>query len=330
MKIAFFLLTPDGLTISGVYRTLLIYINLLINNNNTVHIYFENSHNSSIKINIDNIRLYNEIEQIDKCIFNLGIKTNEYYDFIVANAWQVANTVYMNKSNSKKIIYIIQDLEYLFYPNDKKLQEAVIKTYKKEYHYYCLSEFLYNQFNPKFLNVTKSILGINQYIYNNKFSIRKKTIIIAYYKYKVGRLPSLIEKIIEALHEHYKLIIFPDSYDKKHENIININMKTPHELNEYYNNATVGIVMSNTNPSRLGFEMISSGLNVIEYDNIFTKYDMPDCYFKKIKNETNILNIVNELMLKNIDTSDYLKSIHREFENKTLLSMFNNLDNTES
>jgi hypothetical protein len=41
--------------------------------------------------------------------------------------------------------------------------------------------------------------------------------------------------------------------------------------------------MSNTNPSRIGFEMLASGLKVIEYDSKFTELDMPNQYFNKIK-----------------------------------------------
>jgi hypothetical protein len=330
--IAFFLLTPDGTSISGGYRTLLKYINVLIKNNKKVDLYFGNSVNNIIRYNgpsiyeiIYFISLYNEIETLDKCKFYLGFKTHKKYDYIVANAWQVADAVYLNKINAKKIIYIIQDLEYLFYPNNIELRKRVINTYKNDYIYYCLSSYLYEFFKPKFSNVIKSVLGVNQSIYKNSNLKREKKIIIAYFKNKPGRLPNLIEKIIEALYQHYPLIIFPDSYDKlQHENIININMKTPLELNNYYNNTSIGIVMSNTNPSRLGFEMLSSGLNVIEYDSEFTSFDMPNCFFKKIKNSDSILETVNEIIDMKIDATNYLKYITDENEKKNFYNMFVN------
>ena len=53
------------------------------------------------------------------------------------------------------------------------------------------------------------------------------------------------------------------------------------ELNNLYNKSKVGIIFSESNPSRLGFEMYASGLHVIEKDNEFTKYDMPKSYFTK-------------------------------------------------
>jgi hypothetical protein len=328
-SIAFFLLIPDGNTISGGYRTLLQYIDVLIQNNKKVDLYFGNSVNDinnysgpSINKIIYYISLYKEIKELNKCNWYVGFKTNKKYEFIVANAWQVATPVYLNKKNAKKLIYIIQDKEYLFYPNDIELQKKVIGTYKNDYIYYCLSSYLYEFFKPKFPKVIKSVLGVNQSIYKNHGLQREKKIMIAYYKGKTGRLPDLIERIIEILYPHYPLIIFPDSYDKVHENIININMKTPIELNDYYNNATIGIVMSNTNPSRLGFEMLSSGLNVIEYDSEFTNFDMPNCFFKKIKNADSILETVNEIITMKIHANDYLKYITSENEKKIFYSVF--------
>ena len=54
--------------------------------------------------------------------------------------------------------------------------------------------------------------------------------------------------------------------------------------------------------------MYASGLNVIEYECEFTKYDLPDKYFTKIKDETNILTTVNELFNKSYDNS-FLQNI---------------------
>jgi hypothetical protein len=329
INIAFFLLIPDEFAISGGYRTLLQYINVLIENNINVDLYFGNSINDldrysgpSLHTIIYNISLYNEIKQLHRCTWYLGLKTNKKYDYIIANAWQTAEPVYLNKHNSKQLIYIIQDLEYLFYPNNIELQKKVIKTYKSEYIYYCLSSYLYEFFKSKFPKVIRSVLGVNQSIYTNRETQREKKIMIAYYKGKPGRLPSLIEKIIEILHLHFPLVIFPDSYDKlKHENIINIGIKTPIVLNEYYNNTTVGIVMSNTNPSRLGFEMLSSGLNVIEYDSEFTNYDMPSSFFTKIKNADSIVETVNKMMDMKIDTTKYLDYIKSENEKKIFYSV---------
>ena len=102
---------------------------------------------------------------------------------------------------------------------------------------------------------------------------------------KPGRKPDLVEKIINMLSlNNTKCYVYPLNYVKiRNSNIINMGTMTETELNNLYNKHKVGIIFSNTNPSRLGFEMYASGLQVIEYDSEFTKYDMPDKYFVKIK-----------------------------------------------
>ena len=62
--------------------------------------------------------------------------------------------------------------------------------------------------------------------------------------------------------------------------------------------------------------MYASGLQVIEYDSDFTKYDMPDKYFTKIKNEENIVSIVKKLFSKKFNNK-FLESIdiNKDYDN---------------
>jgi len=142
-------------------------------------------------------------------------------------------------------------------------------------------------------------------------------VVIPYYPNKPGRLPNLVSDIIKILStNNVKCYIYPCYYSKiVNDNIINLGLLDITELNKLYNLHKVGIIFSNSNPSRLGFEMYASGLHVIEYDSEFTKYDMPSKYFTKIKNSVNILNIIyqlfkkpyNKKFLTNIDcNTDYL------------------------
>ena len=97
---------------------------------------------------------------------------------------------------------------------------------------------------------------------------------------------------------------------------------TESELNILYNKYKVGIVFSDTNPSRLGFEMYASGLQVIEYDSEFTKYDMPEAYFTKIKDEKNILDIVVKLFNRPYDNS-FLQNIDINYDFKNFEKFIN-------
>jgi len=339
-NIAFFMLVPVD-SFSGGYRTLLNYINYLVKNGMYVDVYFGQETKSmdlfqglsNIKFNLDEIldviKTYNVIEDYDKINFFIGLNVQKDYDFIVANAWQISEAVYLNRSKSRKLIYIIQDEEALFYPNNEILQNKVIDTYKKEFDYYCLGKFMTKKFKMIFpySKIIPSTLGANLNSYFNMNLGRENSIVIAYYKGKVGRKPELIERIIELLCDHFKLYIFPDSYTKKTScNIINIGVKKIEELNILYNTCKLGFVMSDTNPSRLGFEMIASGLKVFEYDSKFTRIDLPDDYFFKIDesflNKMFVEIVQNNLNQPYVYPEEYVKSISTENELKSLLSVF--------
>lgn len=328
-KIAFFMLVPSEIPDSGGYRTLLNYIKLLNDRGFTVDLYFGmcwNEHEVELNVNqlnkygipccqnwfnyninhihviIENIKKYNVLE-IERNNYYIGFKCQRNYDILVANAWQTAEAVFNNKSMSKDLYYIIQDREELFYPNDIKLQKKVLKTYKKEFKYYCITQYLGNYFKElySFEHICSSYMGVNLNIYKNFKQSRECGAIIPYYKdTKPGRKPNLVRKIVKILStNNIKCYIYPYDFEDTNNNIVNLSTMTEYQLNELYNKYNVGIIFSNTNPSRLGFEMYASGLNVIEYDSDFTDYDMPNQYFTKIKSEENIVDIVQTLFYKN-------------------------------
>ena len=323
---AIFLFVP-GDNSSGGYRTLLTYINYLVKNNIYIDIYLGNDFNcintdkngnSIFKINMNDalkiINSYNEIN-INDYNFYLGLYVRRKYKFLLSNAWQIADAIYHNKHHADKLGYIIQDLEYLFY-DESKYKNIIENTYKSDYYYYCLSSYLSIHFKKYSNYIVESKLCIDTHIYFNKNNVREKSIIIAYYKYKKGRLPKLTEKIINILDKNNILCyVFPDNYNSNSNNIKNLGILKPSELNEYYNKCKIGCVFSNSNPSRLGFEMISSGLQVIEYESEFTKYDLPNNIFTKINSEDNIIDIIYKLFNNDyIYDKNYINSIDKKYE----------------
>lgn len=332
-KIAFLFIIPDNKSICGGIRTLLTYIKYLNTMDYSVDFYFGNCTEANIfKYNLstllDNINNYGLID-VKQNNFYLGLRTKRDYDILVANAWQISDAVYAQRYKAKKLAYIIQDREELFYPGNNKLQTMVKNTYKPDYNYYCLSKYLANYFKNMFPDgkVTDSVLGFDSqsYFIKNMSASRSNSIVIAYYTGKPGRLPGLVEKIIQILSIKYKCYIYPDLYNKtKNGNIINCGKLSIGQLNNLYNNNKVGIVFSNTNPSRLGFEMVASGLNVIEYASEFTQYDLDTNYFTLIKNEENITSIVDTLMNKHFVLNHYntYKNSHNNEKEKEIVCDF--------
>lgn len=318
--IAFFLIVSTS-SISGGYRTLLKYINYLSLNGYQVDIYFGNSTKDMKKYNgysvmkyhieeiINYVNSYGELN-ISNHNFFLGLNCVKRYSLIFANAWQISEAVYLNRHLCDNLGYIIQDEEYLFFKNDKEKRKYIEDTYKNEFKYFCVTKYLSNRFKIRNLDVYESFLGVNNQIYNNKFLNRNNEIVIAYYKEKPGRLPKLIEIIINILSMRYVCHIFPSNYDNKNNNIINHGHMNENDLSNLYNKCSIGIVFSNTNPSRLGYEMMACGLKVIEYKSVFTEFDM-DC--TKYKLGDGILELVKNEM----------KS-HREYQIKTIEDETNN------
>ncbi len=186
--------------------------------------------------------------------------------------------------------------------------------------YNLLSLFYNSLYYDYFKNIYKcdcvygSFLGVdlNKYKNINDFSKREKSVVIPYYKSKSNRLPDLVGKIINILStNNIKCYVFPDNYNNSNNFIINLGTLNETQLCDLYNNSKVGIIFSNSNPSRLGYEMYACGLNVIEYECEFTEYDMPREFFTKIKNEDNITEIVNQLFNKEPNT-DFLSEINIE------------------
>jgi hypothetical protein len=163
-------------------------------------------------------------------------------------------------------------------------------------------------------------MGINMKAYHNNNGERENSVVVPYYNNsKPGRLPRLVEKIIYALHkQNITCYVYPQNINIESDYVKNLGTLTEKELNELYNKCKVGIIFSSTNPSRFALEMYTSGLNVIEYDSEFTKYDLPSEYFTKIKDDKNIVEIVNDLFHKIHDNS-YVPEIDIETDNKRFI-----------
>jgi len=87
---------------------------------------------------------------------------------------------------------------------------------------------------------------------------------------------------------------------------------TNSELNKYYNKCIIGCVFSNKYNDKTAFNMLLSGLKVIEYNNKITSYDLPSLIFTKINSSENIVEIIDELFKPN----DLYEITYNEYLNK--------------
>ena len=364
-RVAFFMLPPGPNPNSGGYRTLLRYIRVLQSAGIPVDIYFGvcwNDHEVDLNMSImdyfgrptcanwyragfmdtvlDNVAKYNEID-MSKHNFFVGFQCQHDYDILVANAWQVAEAVHRNKAHARNLVYIIQDLEFLFYPTDLRMQENVRATYKSDFHYYCLSAYLYRSMKeivPRAASFTRSCLGYDRSKYYCNECTHRKGVVVAYYPDKPCRLPQRTLRVIQLLSSNeVQCSIFPvhntaDFDDMKHVTC-HPTMSTA-ALQTLYSTHVVGVVFSNSNPSRLGTEMMACGLQVVELDSPYTQEDLPSPPFHKV----NLSDTAEEIMAKVVailtrpitaahasQQNKYLEKYTSDSEHQSCIKLFQSL-----
>lgn len=136
---------------------------------------------------------------------------------------------------------------------------------------------------------------------------------------KSHRLPEVTMFLIENLSKKFPnetIYIYGNTRDlnniKLPSNVQNLGIITPAELNKLYNQCKIGTCFSTTNPSRIGFEMITSGCLCVEIDCETTKHDLPDDLFLLCPVNKNIILEKIESVITN---------------NKLYVKLYNNLKN---
>ena len=135
-------------------------------------------------------------------------------------------------------------------------------------------------------------------------------------------------KNINTIHKEFQSLLDQDFKDRKlKEN--EIIKATVSEITKNLSNDLFRInktLVFSIHPGSVKSKMNSSGLNVIEYDSVFTEFDLPSNIFKKIKNEINIVNIVKNLF-NNKHTPIYNED-ESKCDNKILINYVKSLLNT--
>lgn len=342
-RVAFLLLPAGGAPLSGGYRTLLRYIHALNEMGQTVDIYLGtawNNHDVAANVtdtshwgepacsnwfrggidhHIDSIRSYEAFES-QRNNFYVGQRLQRRYDVVVANAWQVADAALKNADKVTHMAYIIQDREELFYPCKPAFQDKVRRTYSPKFHYFCLSRYLTKYFSDtlKQSSVVGCTLGFDRSLYwrlNDGHERRQNEVVVAYYKHKQQRMPKLMERVIHRLVNNDIVVhVFPDHFwDESSGRVRNHGPMDEQTLNGLYNRVKCGIVFSNTNPSRLGFEMVGAGLQVIEYKSEFTEFDLPSSLVHRMGIKDDPLPLVRRMFAKK-DWDDDLKTFEEEHD----------------
>lgn len=210
-------------------------------------------------------------------VLNAMIAKQKGADIVIATSW---DTVSFVKKLPGYKMYFVQDYEPYFY-SFGELSLLAKKTYEQGLHMVSLGAWN-KEMIEKNCNVV-SPLDVIEFPYEkgeypekkrNFSEYEKKTTFIfaVNVKYYGKRLPCIIQYIIKELTECFQkdgIILdvryFGEAKSFHTEGGRNLGMLTKKELSELYRKADFGMVASMSNISLIPYEMLASGLPVIEF-----------------------------------------------------------------
>lgn len=203
------------------------------------------------------------------------------YDVVFATFWP---TAYMAKAlDIKTKLYLCQDFEPWFYPMGDSFIDAE-NTYKLGLQHVCLGKWLSQKIDSK--SKTNSVhyeFGVDLNVYHPIKDSKKEHAICAIFQpEKPRRLTDLLldtVRLLNGLDPTLKIYLYGSTGNEEKLSDLNVEylgILTTDQCNQLYNKCKVGISLSCTNPSRIPFEMMASGLPVVELDRENNRMDLPE------------------------------------------------------
>lgn len=241
------------------------------------------------------------------------------FDIGIATFWLSCFYLLKHQDNFDYKAYFIQDFEPYFYPVGDTYHLA-LSTYNFGFHMISLGRW--NKSKIEELTSQKADyidfpVETAQYLLTNReIRINKEIKIAVYIKFDSRRAPILLINQIKYLHEKllelgYDLKVYAYGLNKlvKLPFIINLGKLKKEELIKLYGKCHFGLVASLTNISLVNYEMILSGLPVIDFahgsaptffteeEMIFLKMNVKDL-FKEVMYYMNHQDELNEMLVK--------------------------------
>ena len=272
-------LTPQPLQGSGGIRNIFTYIALLQDEGHDVRVAIDPSYSGTPEQAATEIRKYYDVH-IHTPV-QIGYEPTEPTDVVIATAWFTAPFA-RDHPNAAHRIYFIQDYEAFFQPMGDYYLMAH-NTYQ-----YGLAPITSTKWLSNFLQYTFSTpsrhfdLTVDHQIYRPEQNATPERPQIAFL-YQPEKPRRCVNLGLDALSIVYK--IRPDleihtygspqppngQFPYRHHGLI-----SPLQCNALYNNSTLGLCLSATNPSRIPIEMMASGLPVVDLYLPNNLIDFPD------------------------------------------------------
>lgn len=283
-------------------------------------------------------------------ILNLSNLETTEDDIIIATFWE---SVYYIKNLKGYKMYFIQDYEPYFYAYGEKFILAA-KTYEMGLHMVSLGQWNLEKIKEQ-LKVIDNKMSYIDFPYEKKeyFNIKrnydsyknKKEIkLCVYVKKDDKRIPFVIEKILLSLKKKLKLeqielkvYYFGNGKSLELEGGVNLGKLSKEELNKLYCECDFGMCTSITNISLVPYEMLATGLPLIEFKEGSFEYFFKDesailTDFSGDNLKDKILESLNHteiLKQRNENARRILKNLSWENSGKQFLEIIGNIENFE-
>jgi len=262
----------------GGHRTIFQNINALVRAGYECHAYIEPADFQ------DERALVIAVERDFGCLgakIHFGVEVQESLDLLFATAVSTAKQVKDCPFAAKKA-YFIQDYEAFFHPmGDNYIFSE--NTYNYGLNSITIGRWLAAKLKSDFISDTWSFdFCANLQVYHPLSNVRRENAVCFVYQPKKPRrcaqlgLESL--SIVKRLRPKVTIYLF-GSKETLHNIPFehkNLKLLPIQECNTLYNRCRVGLCISSSNPSRIPFEMMASGLPVVDIFRENNIYDMPD------------------------------------------------------
>lgn len=212
-----------------------------------------------------------QVKRVDEC-------EQEDYDICIATSWQ---TAYYAKKISGYKIYFVQDYEPEFYETND-FSALAKNTYSLGYHIISLGQWNADKIKLNCQNCTSRIDIVdfpydpNEYSFDQRnydnYKNKKEITIACYIRFIGRRIPYICEYLLSNAKKYmeekgYKLNVLYFGIDKKNHfnEATNLGKLSRHELYELYQKCDFGMTASMSNISLVPYEMLATGLPLIEF-----------------------------------------------------------------
>ncbi|HEU4974701.1 MAG TPA: glycosyltransferase family 4 protein [Baekduia sp.] len=189
-------------------------------------------------------------------------------DVLIATGWQTVPSV-LRLPRARARAYLVQDHEPEFYATSIE-REWAAWTYRQGLHAICASPWLAGLVGERYGATTSSFdLGVDHAAYHPLPTHRRDDLVLFYARPTTARRAVPLGVLaLEELHRRrpeVEIAFFGEarqartSFPHRHLGVL-----PPDELAHAYASATVGIVLSLTNPSLVPTEMLACGLPVVD------------------------------------------------------------------